>query len=125
MSSYLERLKTKIQKTHLPMEPTKPSKDHFDPFVGDRGRHVSGIDGPAAAADSQERRSSHVPKVTKAPSGTFGTSEDGRLSPLSGRKRLLAEAEAAEDAQFREQLILLREENAKAYSNPTPWTRTC
>jgi hypothetical protein len=27
------------------------------------------------------------------------------------------------DTQFREQLILLREENAKAYSNPTPWTR--
>jgi hypothetical protein len=114
MSSYLERLKTKIQKTHLPMEPTKPSKDHFDPFVGDRDRHVSGIDWPAAAADSQERRSSHVPKVPEGAFVTFGT-----------EARLLAEAEAAEDAQFREQLILLREENAKAYSNPTPWTRTC
>jgi hypothetical protein len=71
----------------------------------------------------QEKRSPHqVPKVPKAPSVTFGTSEDSRLSPISGMEALLlAEAEAAEEAEFREQLKLLREANAQAYANRTPW----
>jgi hypothetical protein len=63
-----------------------------------------------------------VPKVPKAPSVTFGTSEDSRLSPISGTEaRLLAEAEEAEKSQFRAELKLLREANAKVYANPTPW----
>jgi hypothetical protein len=36
---------------------------------------------------------------------------------------MLTEAEMAEDTQFREQLILFREENATVYANPTPWAR--
>jgi hypothetical protein len=35
--------------------------------------------------------------------------------------RMLTPEEQAEDTQFRERLILLREENA--YANPTPWKR--
>jgi hypothetical protein len=37
--------------------------------------------------------------------------------------RFLTEAERAEDTQFPEQMILLREENAKVYANPRPWAR--
>jgi hypothetical protein len=73
----------------------------------------------------QEKRSPHqVPKVPKAPSGTFGTSEDSRLSPIPGIEvRLRAATEAAEEAEFRAELKLLREANAKVYANPTPWNR--
>jgi hypothetical protein len=85
----------------------------------------------------QERWPPHqVPKVPKATSVTFGTSEDSHLSPISGTEaRLLAEAESAEEfrrsneatarspcqSQFRAELKLLREANAKVYATRTPW----
>lgn len=34
--------------------------------------------------------------------------------------RILTDAEMAEGSQFRQQLILIREANAKVYANPTP-----
>jgi hypothetical protein len=37
--------------------------------------------------------------------------------------RMLTPEEQAEDAQFREQLILLREANAKDYATRNPWNR--
>jgi hypothetical protein len=48
MSKYLARLDLDalIQEKPLPKEPSKPSKVAFEPFEGDQGRRVSGIDRP-------------------------------------------------------------------------------
>ena len=48
MSNYLARLKSKIGQICLPQQPSKPSKGGFEPFEGDRGGHISPIDGPIA-----------------------------------------------------------------------------
>jgi hypothetical protein len=46
MSKYLARLNAIIQEKPLPKEPSKPSKVAFEPFEGDQGRRISGIERP-------------------------------------------------------------------------------
>ena len=58
MSKYLARLNAIIQEKPLPKEPSKPSKVAFEPFEGDQGRRVSGIDNPSEPdeAELEERK---------------------------------------------------------------------
>jgi hypothetical protein len=53
MGKYLARLNAIIQEKPLPKEPSKPSKGAFEPFEGDQGRGVSGIERPPEPGEAE------------------------------------------------------------------------